>query len=1168
MTITPQNVKLYESQRLTDEDDGGGRATGNEIVDGNINNLFPDISRLDRTIGDVALRKAFVGIDTNNADVYLGAHAIIVEPPADPLVSVVIFDAGTESDTRLSAQNRVESYVVKGARATFELLGSQYENQRQIVCIQREEVSIPSAGDVFLLQEGANEQYVRVTDVEEEMATFAYESNGNFIEFDRRRMVFGISAPLDFTFTGGQPTPSGTTSPNADIFTTEVADAARYWGSKRTVTPALAGDLSVKVDNLFLPLVPSSQTEQPILDRSLHSQTTEPKPAASAAFTDASILAMYVTSTTLQLFLKRSAVRGSVQLTLGGSLYTDGSNGVLNRTTGSNPFATLQIDYALGAITGTRDSGTGSGNISGSVTYLPGLSSPGRQQSHAQAVVLSNRGYNWVASFTAVKPMPGTMVISYMALGKWYEVRDNGTGQLTGAGSGSINFTTGSVLVSLLALPDVGTSIIYSFYMAVDGEYTELNGTLATAIPEIVIQLQEGVAPFSVVVTYTVGGLTKTLTDQGNGTMTGTGGTGTINYAFGIVTIKPNFLHDDGTTFNATYSNGVSLTAANLNQNSSGTVGGTMGPGQVMPGSFSMTARYFEGAYYRFSESLKDNGLGAIIGGRGTGTINYATGAWSYTYNATRNEPIISYYTHHEYRNDGTLPTHTRVAKSTDNIITTKVQGWAIRWRAAGDPGLAATPVNIDPTELKLQLLTPGDDPILANSLMFSFAGSVYFDKNGVLYKNHDSKTGAGVACGGVDYQARSVTLETWPAGAAPGIVIISGVTASIKVYTSAAIFRTPSAPVRPLSVTITATDIDGNILSATSDEDGEFNENGIFGTINYESGIIDVLFTTDKDDPQAAIMVQPDATYNAVLYSFLPLDANLIGIDPVRLPSDGKVPIFREGDVVVMSHTATTAIGTPTANQTVTLARDQQASIVVYDSLDRKLDPAMYTADREAGTVHFVPTGFALQDEATNPLTPPMKIKDRIEHMSVLNDIEITGELSFNSPLAHDYPATETVVSTALLWGDLNSRVWAEFTQKTWNSGTPNWTNARIGDDTTAQYNNIDHPIEWANNGAVTEKWALWFYSSSAFYIVGEQLGVIGQGNITTDCAPVNHNTGNPYFVVRAAGWGIGWATNNVLRFNTDGCLGAIWLARTVLSGPSSQQNDQFTLQVRGDAD
>ena len=70
MTINNEDVKLYESQRLTDEEDGGGRVTGAEVIDGNVNNLFQGISRMDRTIGGVALRKAYIGVSTDNNDTY------------------------------------------------------------------------------------------------------------------------------------------------------------------------------------------------------------------------------------------------------------------------------------------------------------------------------------------------------------------------------------------------------------------------------------------------------------------------------------------------------------------------------------------------------------------------------------------------------------------------------------------------------------------------------------------------------------------------------------------------------------------------------------------------------------------------------------------------------------------------------------------------------------------------------------------------------------------------------------------------------------------------------------------------------------------------------------------------------------------------------------------
>ena len=53
-------------------EDGGGPVTGNEAIDGNVNNLFQDISRIERTENDVALRKAFVGISSDNSDTNLG----------------------------------------------------------------------------------------------------------------------------------------------------------------------------------------------------------------------------------------------------------------------------------------------------------------------------------------------------------------------------------------------------------------------------------------------------------------------------------------------------------------------------------------------------------------------------------------------------------------------------------------------------------------------------------------------------------------------------------------------------------------------------------------------------------------------------------------------------------------------------------------------------------------------------------------------------------------------------------------------------------------------------------------------------------------------------------------------------------------------------------------
>ena len=72
MDIHNSDVKLVESQRPTEEEDGGGPVTGNCVIDGNVNNFPHDISRIDRTVGDVALRNALIGISTTgNSDTCL-----------------------------------------------------------------------------------------------------------------------------------------------------------------------------------------------------------------------------------------------------------------------------------------------------------------------------------------------------------------------------------------------------------------------------------------------------------------------------------------------------------------------------------------------------------------------------------------------------------------------------------------------------------------------------------------------------------------------------------------------------------------------------------------------------------------------------------------------------------------------------------------------------------------------------------------------------------------------------------------------------------------------------------------------------------------------------------------------------------------------------------------
>src|SRR5580765_4279500 len=105
------DVKLLASQRLTDNPDGGGLMTSTEIVDGVVNNLWPDISRVDRAYGVVNLRKCYIKADTPDTAIYSGLHAIYITPPQDPRVSVTMFSTNNWADERADAQSAMERYL-------------------------------------------------------------------------------------------------------------------------------------------------------------------------------------------------------------------------------------------------------------------------------------------------------------------------------------------------------------------------------------------------------------------------------------------------------------------------------------------------------------------------------------------------------------------------------------------------------------------------------------------------------------------------------------------------------------------------------------------------------------------------------------------------------------------------------------------------------------------------------------------------------------------------------------------------------------------------------------------------------------------------------------------------------------------------------------------------
>lgn len=463
MTITVTDVKILKSERLTDYDDGGGKMTGIEVVDGVMNNLFPDISRLDRTYGRVSLRKAFAAIRSLTTDTYYGAHAIITEPPLDDDVNVTMFSTNSYADERTNARDRIESYLTPSIESRFVLFGNHLTGSSLLSVYCDPSVPSPDIGEVYALRhldrvvddETAVELYVQYQRIQRVISRV----NGDYIvanstpprKINVDVIIMEVSSTFQQDFPGAPPTDVLGSPAKTKINTTNAADAARYYGVTRLSADATLGDFSLTVKDVFQSLVPSAQSETPVIDQ----------PGAAAIIVAAAAATGSITQTSQSWtpgvdntsYFPRGIVPGT--FTLDGTTFDNGFGAYSDGST------TATITYPTGKVV-ARPS-VGGARVMTGVPAAP-MSQSGYTSQYG--VTPATRAYNYVLSLGPI-PAPGSFYVDYKAQGKWYRLRDNGQGQLQGDltsyGSGTIDYTTGSCVVTVGALPDVNTALLFGW---------------------------------------------------------------------------------------------------------------------------------------------------------------------------------------------------------------------------------------------------------------------------------------------------------------------------------------------------------------------------------------------------------------------------------------------------------------------------------------------------------------------------------------------------------------------------------------------------------------------------------------------------------------------------------------------------------------------------------
>jgi hypothetical protein len=479
------------------------------------------------------------------------------------------------------------------------------------------------------------------------------------------------------------------------------------------------------------------------------------------------------------------------------------------------------------------------------------------------AIELNNRGYSYTRNLQPL-PAPGTVVVEFLALGKWYTLRDeDGSGELVGHGTGQVNFSTGSISITLQELPDVGSAVL--IYWGTPVHYMDRAGyQVPFPIPSLTFELEHGgIVPQSVLIKWMSGGVEVTATDDGKGVITGNA-IGRMVYGWQDVTLgdrkgrvwvefADGYWPDANSLVVVDYEYGASQSETfNPTKDGAGFVSFTLPNAPIKPGSVSFEWSVYrkdyakKGGTYQFQLALGDgeityqtyeesqdnsttvsyraydDGVGGIQAF--DGTINYENGAVTLKVEAVNEVQEFE-------RTSGDSATTWNNKTVTDEFTS----GSAIiaRWQPQIIASTAGS-VQRNPNPLTVSLLPMIQDMVVPTTLRFTFRGSTYEDRDGSLYRDVDPNTGAGFLSGSIDYTKAEVVLEDWGDSGSNSISITSLVTVFGNWTIYDAFFRTPGSPVKVGELSLLATTADGVLLDGQAQFDGTIASTSLDGLIDY----------------------------------------------------------------------------------------------------------------------------------------------------------------------------------------------------------------------------------------------------------------------------------------------------------------------------------------------
>ena len=481
MPIKKGDIRFGRSARMVDKPEGGGPPSAQLLTSGRSNEIFPDISEETRTVGRVEIYSIFGLLRNTDTAPLLGANVVIAEPPADPHVSVAMLSVEDSFATRADIVKRIEAGRAPGPEFGGYLLENAFASTMGFQIFQRKEMTPPTVGMTYLLiynegQATERRQRVRIKSIEIEIRMCAEFVSNQLYEFEGQIVTCELFDPLTLDFPGSPATRTYARNATKTIIRSTVYSDTRLFSSvTRLAAPTQPNDTWLQLESVYVPIVPNSQTEADVVNQRPTAQSqitlaTEPR-QVQVGTTPHGYRIKITEQNQGKLFvlaLKQPPAPGT--LVIGywsqGQRYTIYDDGT-GRLTG----------FGGGAVSLLNGNGSvslqGAPDIGSSISVSYGTSMAFTNRSNQGAQVRAPK-YSWIVEGDTDDDaiVPGSLSIKYPSGGVIRTVTDNGSGKLSGAGTGVVDYPSRTVLLDPTYMPDPGAQFVID--CQVDALITEI----------------------------------------------------------------------------------------------------------------------------------------------------------------------------------------------------------------------------------------------------------------------------------------------------------------------------------------------------------------------------------------------------------------------------------------------------------------------------------------------------------------------------------------------------------------------------------------------------------------------------------------------------------------------------------------------------------------------